>query len=104
MKQRPSFARVLFSEEIFQNEKVLTEKVAYVMAIHQEYIAKIIKKAQSEHQIRDDIPPEHLSLLIMGALRLIVTKWRMSNLEFDLFARAGDVFNSLKLVLRKETI
>jgi TetR/AcrR family transcriptional regulator, fatty acid metabolism regulator protein len=93
--EKPALAAVIFSEEIFQNDKRLSEQIATIMKLSQEAMSTLIKKGQSNNEIRKDIPDEQLSLIIMGALRLIVKKWKLSNFAFDLEKEGGQLWKSI---------
>ena len=80
----PALAAVIFSEEIFQNDKRLAREVKSIMKLSHDFITSLIQEGQQSHMIRNDIPQEQLSLIILGALRLIVTRWQLSNTAFDL--------------------
>jgi AcrR family transcriptional regulator len=97
--KRPELAKVIFSEEIFQNEAVLSQKVVDIMKIHGEIISKIIGDAQKNGEIKNNIPVEHLTLISMGSLRLIVTKWRLSGFKFDIVGSAKSQWQSIKLLV-----
>ncbi|MBN1408918.1 MAG: TetR/AcrR family transcriptional regulator [Calditrichaceae bacterium] len=91
----PAIAAVIFSEEIFQNEKSLADEVFKIMQDSQNTIETIILKGQSENQIRNDISADQLALLITGALRLIVTKWRLTEFSFDLQTEGQKLWKSI---------
>ena len=95
----PASAAVIFSEEIFQNDKRLAEQVKLIMQLNQNMIIKIIKKGQQKSEIRSDIPQKQLSLIIMGALRIIVAKWRLSKYSFDLEKEGAVLWISIKKVI-----
>ena len=95
LTDNPSLASVIFSEEIFQNDKKLSEMVFFIMKGRMEVITDIIRKGQENRQIRSDIQPDELSLILLGSLRLIVTKWRLSNQSFDLKERGFVLLESL---------
>lgn len=95
----PASAAVIFSEEIFQNDKRLAEQVRLIMQLNENMIIKIIKKGQQNIEIRSDIPKKQLSLIIMGALRLIVAKWRLSKYSFDLEKEGAVLWISIKKVI-----
>lgn len=99
--KNPAIAAVIFSEEIFQNEKQLSVAVFAIMNESQQVIHKLIEKGQESGQIRPDILPEQLSLIITGAIRLIVTKWRLSGFAFDLEKDGLQLWQSLKRILEK---
>jgi hypothetical protein len=69
------------------------------MSLAHDTIAAIIAEAQKNGAIRNDIPKEHQTLVILGALRLMVKRWRLSNYSFDLNQERVQVWNSLKTLL-----
>ncbi|MGD9580154.1 MAG: TetR/AcrR family transcriptional regulator [Vampirovibrionia bacterium] len=100
--QNPDIAKVIFSEEIFQNEKELSDKVHSIMRKNQEAISKIIANAQKENEIRIDISQQHLSMIILGSLRLLITRWRLTDHSFDLVDESKNVWNSLLKMIKTE--
>ncbi|MCK5076012.1 MAG: TetR/AcrR family transcriptional regulator, partial [Calditrichia bacterium] len=72
----PALAAVIFSEEIFQNDKRLSDQVNLIMEINQKAISHIIREGQQNSEIRTDISEKQLSVIILGTLRLLITKWR----------------------------
>lgn len=101
--QNPDIAKVIFSEEIFQNEKALSEKVHSIMRKNQKIISSIIEDAQNKGELRSDISKEHLSMVILGSLRLLITRWRLKNHSFDLVDESKKIWGSLAKMIIKET-
>ena len=99
--EKPALAAVLFSEEIFQNDKRLSAQVSTIMKLSQQAMSTLIEKGQGNNEIRKDIPEEQLSLIIMGALRLIVKKWKLSNFSFDLEQEGGKLWNSIRKLIER---
>ena len=95
----PAMAAVIFSEEIFQNDKRLAEQVTLIMQMNHDTITDIIKKGQQNRELRTDIPEKQLSLIIMGALRLIVAKWRLSRYAFDLEQEGAALWRAIKKII-----
>lgn len=101
--QNPDIAKVIFSEEIFQNEKALSEKVHSIMRKNQKIISLIIEDAQNKGELRSDISKEHLSMIILGSLRLLITRWRLKDHSFDLVDESKKIWGSLAKMIIKET-
>lgn len=97
----PAVTAVIFSEEIFQNDKRLADEVYAIMNASQNTILNIIKSGQKNGLIRDDIEATEISLTIIGALRLIVIKWRLSGFAFDLQVEGAKLWQSLKRMIEK---
>jgi AcrR family transcriptional regulator len=96
------FSTVVFSEEIFRNENELSEKIKAIMQFHRTSILNIITEGQNLNEIRKDIPSEHVCNIFMGVLRLLVTRWRISNFAFNLPKEGLENFDSIKTMLIKE--
>jgi TetR/AcrR family fatty acid metabolism transcriptional regulator len=97
--KHPHTAVVVFSEELFQNDLRLTEEVFALMTVVQETVTEIIGEAQSNGEIRPDLPKDHLALMILGTLRLLVKRWHLSHYAFDLQQESIRVWESLKTLL-----
>lgn len=93
---KPALAAVIFSEEIFQNDKELANQVNLIMQTNQDLLIQIINQGQKRGEIRKDVSGQHLVLIILGALRLLVTRWRLSHFTFDLAKEGADLWVSLE--------
>ncbi len=97
--KQPAYISVIFSEEIFKNEKILKNKIVEILNLHQSNVEKIIQKGQINGDIRNDIEATTLALIIMGSLRLLVKKWELNNYNFNLINEGKKLIKSLKLML-----
>ncbi len=88
--EMPSLASVVFSEEIFRNEKKLISKISEVIEHNNQTLLSILREGQQRNQIRTDIDANHLAIFIMGALRLFVKKWQFSGFTFNI-EKEGDM-------------
>ncbi|PIE32574.1 hypothetical protein CSA56_14810 [candidate division KSB3 bacterium] len=96
----PHMAAVVFSEEAFQDDSRLSELVFSVMDRAHKTISEIIGEGQMQGTIRSDLRQDHGALLILGSLRLMVRRWRLSNYAFDLKQESQQVWQSLSTLLR----
>lgn len=97
--KNPSIAAVIFSEAIFENNSQLYAAIGTIMEESQMKCVNIIKKGQNKGQIIDSIDAEQLALMIIGAFRLLVTKWHMSKNSFDLEEQTKILFNALEKLM-----
>jgi AcrR family transcriptional regulator len=95
----PALTSIIFSEEIFQNDKKLSDVVLTIMNEKQEFIHSVIEREQQAGQVRTDISADKLTLIIMGTLRLIVSRWKLTNFKFDLNAETREAWMSLSSML-----
>ncbi len=98
--ENPAIASVIFSEEIFRNDQRLSKKIFTIMNKNQEIVFDIIKAGQKQNLIRKDIDTQELAFIIIGALRLVVTKWRLSNFAFDLEQEGKKLWNSVMKLIK----
>lgn len=99
--KRPALSAVIFSEDIFLNDRHLAEIVLGIMKQSQEAFLQIIASDETERVLRDDIPAQHLVTIIMGSLRLLVNRWHLSRHAFDLIEEGKSFQESLKRVIAK---
>ena len=96
-----AIASVIFSEELFRNDPILSEIVFDIMKENQKIILRIIKAGQKSSVIKHDVSADQLAFIIIGALRLIVTKWRLSDYSFNLEKEGKSLWKSIELLIKK---
>jgi AcrR family transcriptional regulator len=80
----PAVATVIFSEEIFQNEKELAEVVTSALERRLNKMARLIEKGQVNGEFNNWISAEHMAHMLLGSMRLLITRWRLANFSFDI--------------------
>ena len=98
----PSLVAVIFSEELFRNETLLSTKVNSIMTNFSQSLTSIIEFGQKNGEIRGDINAQHLATMLMGSIRMLAKQWYMSNHSFDLIEKGGDLINSLRILISVE--
>lgn len=92
---------VIFSEELFRNEKLLFRKVSEIMNSTSEKLTKIIRTGQEKGEIRTDIEASYLSIILIGSLQLFVKQWHMANYSFDLVNKGKELTNAIHTLIKK---
>jgi len=100
--KNPAITAVIFSEEIFQNNKKLSSEVYSIMEMTRSNIESIINDGKKRKELPDNTNAGHLSLIIMGTFRLIVTRWRLSGRSFDLEKEGAALWGTLNNILSAE--
>lgn len=93
--EAPAMTGVVFAEENFRNEDSLVEMMLKIMSSTESYLTAILREGIESGVFRSDLPMKHLALIAMGSLRLLVTKWRFAEYEFDLYREAGSLADSV---------
>ena len=96
-----AIASVIFSEELFRNDPLLSETVFEIMKENQKIILQIIKAGQNLKVIKPDVSADQLAFIVIGAIRLIVTKWRLSDYSFDLEKEGKSLWKSIETLIKK---
>ena len=82
--ETPSVVSVIFSEELFKNDKVLKQHVKEIQNRNQNTVEMILNKGQEQGDVRKDVDSKYLALIIMGGIRLMVKNWSLNDYDFDI--------------------
>lgn len=96
-----SLVTVIFSEELFRNETMLSDKTASIIANNISMLTNILEQGRQNNEIRTDLPVEHLAVMVMGSLRLYVKNWQLTGYDSDIRKSGKELINSIKEILRK---
>ena len=99
--EKPTLVSVVFAEDLFQNEPTLVEKTRLKVEKSISDLSALIQKGQQSGEIRSDINPEAVSVMINGSVRMLVKHWKMAEYSFDLIQRGKDLISSFKVILKK---
>lgn len=94
-ENKPALVAVVFSEEIFRNEAVLSNKVKLIMERNAAAISAILEEGKRKGEIDPAIDSQQLTTIFMGSLRLLVKRWQMCNFGFDLKKEGDGLFETL---------
>ncbi len=97
--EKPAYVSIIFAEEIFKNNKSLSKKVGKILKINNDIFKTIIEKGQKNHEITKNIESQELTLITMGAFRLMVKNWKMCDFSFNLKNKSKKLFSSIKMLL-----
>ncbi len=93
--QNPALISVIFSEEIFQNENILSDKVNEIHAMNEQLVSSVFMELQKSKQISEKLNIETFNLIFFGSVRLLVRKWKYSGHSFNLQDKGNELFNTL---------
>jgi AcrR family transcriptional regulator len=95
----PAMASVIFSEEMFRHDPRLAEHVSCIMDTVRGRILGLLRSQKGRTECRRDVPVKDLVQVIMGSLRFLVTRWRLSGYAFDLEKEGMAFWKSLRLMI-----
>jgi AcrR family transcriptional regulator len=79
-----SIASIVLSEEIFRNDSIVTTQMREIFYLRTDYITRLIEKAQKRGKLSRFFSAQELTDVILGLLRRLTTRWRMSGYDFPL--------------------
>lgn len=97
--ENPSYVTVIFADEIYSNEKTLSDKIAEIMETVNTKLLLIIQQGQQNQTIRNDVDALHIILIIKGAVRLMVKKWKKGNCTSNLKTDMKQLLNSIGILI-----
>ncbi|MDP2424228.1 MAG: TetR/AcrR family transcriptional regulator [Bacteroidales bacterium] len=95
----PSMVAVVFAEEIFRNEPILHKKLHDIMEFNDRILTDLITEGQKNNEIRTDVEPKYISIILMGSLRLLVKKWQNTEYSFNLTEEGTKLYTTLKTLI-----
>lgn len=98
--RRETLAPLLFSEEAFHAEPALKTRVFDMITHNSKTLARAIAAQQQRGIIRTDIDAESLSLLVMGCIRVTITRSSLSGGKVRLVDEKDRVARVLTAVLK----
>lgn len=99
--QKPAIVSVIFSEGIFQFNKELSDKVSDMMALMQKNINTLIVRGQNERLYGKLLGSDTITTIIMGSMRMVVLKWKLSGNKSNLVNDGKNVLNGLLQMIEK---
>lgn len=97
-ESEPVMICIMSSYEVLLEDSAVVNKAKEIFISRSEYITHLIEKGQRDGSISDDFSGEELSDMIVGLIRTITLKWRISRYSFPLKSR---VISSLELLLSR---
>lgn len=99
----PAIAAVIFSEDIFQNDRRLARRVHAFMTMMHDWLVETIRQGQRRGTIVAGRPPHQLAVIVMGAFRFLVVRWRLGGHGFDLEAEGRQLWKTLSSLITSGT-
>ena len=96
--ENPSLVSVIFAEEIFQNEPLLTSKILEIQTTNEVIIKGMLSKLKLNSKLAN-VEPEMVAIILFGSVRLLVRKWKMSNYQFNLNEKGGKLIDTILIAL-----
>lgn len=91
----PALITVIFSEEIYQNEKELSYRVNEIQVFNENLIASFLVELRQDKKLPAHVNIDSFTLMFFGSIRLLAKKWKTSGYSFDLKVKGEELLSSL---------
>ena len=98
---KPAIVSVIFAESIFHFDESLSNKVAEIMELMQNYVSENVKKGQENGQYSKLIGASILTTIIIGGMRMTVLKWKLSGHKSNLVKDGKGVLDGILKMIEK---
>jgi|SRR5690554_3424219 AcrR family transcriptional regulator len=94
-EKNPTFASLVFSEEIFHLEAGLLEELQRISSEKIDKLSRFFAGLQEDHRCRTDIEPRELAMVTLGTIKLTITRIRINPEGSDLKDFASGLIQTL---------
>ncbi len=100
IEQNKGIPRIIFSESLQQQNKVLKVKIAYILTNYQEIIKEILKSAKKSGHISGKIDIEAASIIFIGMVQSAVIFWTLSDFSYSLKDRQASLWKEYSKIIK----
>lgn len=93
--QNPALITVIFSEEIYKNEKQLSYRINEIQVFNENLIASLLIELRQNKRLPGHVNIDSFILMFFGSIRLLAKKWKISDYSFNLKAKGHELVTSL---------
>ncbi len=100
-----SFIPITLSDDILKGEMELSSNINNITKKNQRLFTDLIIESQKNDEIRKDLEPLHISLIISGTITALIHEWNKAEFKFDLHNEGDKIWNTiLKLIKTKDKV
>lgn len=100
--ESPHFTIAVFSDGQIGGKQLINEAILKVMAVKIKYLRPIIEDGQKQGVFKKTIPTDDVVHIVMGAIRLMMYKWRVTKSQFDIIKKGDELIDSLLTLIKSE--
>lgn len=83
-RNNPHLAVAIFSDGLLEESRQINEQLLKIISTRRKLIEPIVEEGQKQKIFRGDLSADELIHIIMGAVRLLMYKWRIGHFQFDI--------------------
>ncbi|HOD14723.1 MAG TPA: TetR/AcrR family transcriptional regulator [Spirochaetota bacterium] len=98
-EKQPALSIVIFSEDLFRYDSRLSNEATAIIKLTHDRIYRILRESVRQGGVRTDVPAEQLAWMVMGTMRLLVTRWRISGYRLGLVKEGRQAIGLLRRII-----
>jgi len=98
---KPALSTIIFSDELFRHNKRLSKEIYLATEMMHGRIEKILKTSKFRKELKTEIPCSGLAWIIMGTMRLVITRWILAGYSYDPVKEGKNMLKSLRKLIYK---
>jgi len=98
--KNPHFVVAVFSDGLLEESQRINETIMKIMTIKIKHLLPIILEGQKSRLFTSSVSAEDLIHIVIGAVRLMMFKWRVSNFDFDIKTKGEQMIKSLLTLIK----
>ncbi len=98
--ENPAHDSFLFAEDLIFSNDSLRILIYNMLNTMQLYIQQIIEQGQAQKELTAGIDARNISLLLIGTIRVLVMKWKLSGYQLDLEEEGRKFYTAIISLLR----
>lgn len=97
---KPHFVVAVFTDGLMEESENINNAILNLMAIKMKYLIPVIADGQEEGFFTNEIKTEEILHVTMGAFRLLMFKWRMTNFHFDIIESGTELMTTIQTLIK----
>lgn len=98
-ERQPALSVVIFSEDLFRYDRRLSQEVISIISLTHDRINGFLRESARLGEVRSDVPARQLAWMVMGTMRLLIAKWRISGYSLKLVKEGRNAMAFLRTVI-----
>lgn len=99
-KNNPHFVVAVFSDGLLEESQQINETIKKLMETKIKHLMPIIIEGQKNGLFTNNVKSEELTNIVMGAIRMLLYKWKVENFKSDIMLHGENMVNSILSIIK----
>lgn len=99
-RRNPHFVVAVFSDGLMEESQTINASISKIMQVKMNHLKPVISEGQENGLFNSTLQESDLLHITMGAMRLLMYKWRIANFEFDITKKGNEMIQSILTLIK----